>query len=221
MWENAYVIGDDGEMTSKLLIFSHFNGIYVEDEYRDGRPRYVSWGGGQHGRPTHVSIPLFVRSSSCFLFLQFSRYVEMNKEDGDPFHYTTPAEIRYCEAIESWVFMHERIRTSKDSDSSKDATSENECSWLLRSPGTDLYDIIQLAEDSEWFVWKGLIETDYKVSIECNECDGDSDCNYNGNCQYDVDSDSDRCSCDEFHYGISCQFDLPVCDVIRCELSTM
>lgn len=45
MWENAYVIGDDGEMTSKLLIFSHFNGIYVEDEYRDGRPRYVSWGG--------------------------------------------------------------------------------------------------------------------------------------------------------------------------------
>ena len=40
------------------------------------------------------------------------RYVEMNKESGDPFKSTIPAELKYCQKIESWVLTHENIRTS-------------------------------------------------------------------------------------------------------------
>lgn len=66
---------------------------------------------------------------------------------------------------------------------------QNECSWLLRSPTTDSYDLIQLAEETEWLIWKGLQESEYRISIECNECDSDADCNYNGICS------DDKCDC--------------------------
>mmetsp|Transcript_20385 Transcript_20385/g.58971 ORF Transcript_20385/g.58971 Transcript_20385/m.58971 type:complete len:591 (-) Transcript_20385:139-1911(-) len=187
MWEDAHVLGED---KPRLLIYSHFNGFYVEDGSHDRRPRYV----------------------------------EMNKEDGDKFAGTTdgvcadgsktctvPAEIIYCEKIESWVLRHGKIRTSNNTD-----TPENECSWLLRSPETDSYDIIELAEEREWFVWRGLIETNYRVSIECNECNDNADCNYNGKCAHDSESDSDICVCDENHFGVACQFQQP-CEVIRSE----
>ncbi|KAL7531293.1 hypothetical protein ACHAXR_003958, partial [Thalassiosira sp. AJA248-18] len=173
LWEKAYVIGDPNP---RLLIYSHFNGIYVEN-------------GIHHGRP---------------------KYTEQNKEDGDAFKKTIGAEIVYCEDIESWVFRHDNIRTAPASTEVALAENENECSWLLRSPGTDSYDIIELADENEWFVWKGLIEDDYKVSIECNECYADSDCNYNGKC------DHKECICLEDHFGIHCQFELP-CAVIRSE----
>jgi len=83
---------------------------------------------------------------------------------------------------------------------------------LLRSPNTDSFDIIELAEEVEWFVWKGLVESEYRVSIECNECEvgQDETCNYNGVC---VD---EKCDCNEDHFGIFCEFERP-CDVIRCK----
>jgi len=101
------------------------------------------------------------------------KYVEQNKEDGDAFKTTVPAEIIYCQEIESWVFRHPNITTAEGTE------NENKCSWLLRSPNTETYDLIELAEESKWFVWKGLELSDYRVSIECNDCDDDSDCNYN------------------------------------------
>ncbi len=81
----------------RLLIFSHFNGLYNFDNIVSQRPRYV----------------------------------EMNKEKGDEYNSTIPAEIKYCEEIESWVFSHRNIKTSLDSERS------NECQWLLRSEQTE------------------------------------------------------------------------------------
>ena len=104
------------------------------------------------------------------------KYTEMNKEDGDPFQTTVPAEIIYCSEIESWVFQHRNIRTSLNEE------QENDCSWLLKSLNTESYDLIELAEETEWYMWTGLTESDYSISIECNECDDTSSCNHHGQC---------------------------------------
>jgi len=40
-WEDAYVKLDDGSIKKRLLIYSDFNGIYREDGFRDGYPKYV------------------------------------------------------------------------------------------------------------------------------------------------------------------------------------
>lgn len=132
------------------------------------------------------------------------KYTEQNKEDGDEFKSTIPAEIIYCADIESWVFRHPNITTALTDD------QENECSWLLRSPNTESFDITELAEESEWYVWKGLIVSDYKIHIECINCYEVSDCNYNGKCV------ERACDCNPDHFGTHCQFEQP-CNVIRSE----
>ena len=142
IWEDAWIINENGEPEQRLLVFAHFNGIYRENGMHDHRPKYT----------------------------------EMNKEDGDPFQTTVPAEIIYCSEIESWVFQHRNIRTSLNEE------QENDCSWLLKSPNTESYDLIELAEETEWYMWTGLTESDYPISIECNECDDTSSCNYHGQC---------------------------------------
>jgi len=72
-WEGAWVHHGEGvEPEDRLLIYSHFNGIYVETGTKERRPRYI----------------------------------EHNKEDGEKFRVTHPAEISYCDAIEAWVFRH-------------------------------------------------------------------------------------------------------------------
>ncbi len=100
----------------RLLIFSHFNGLYTFDGIVSQRPRYV----------------------------------EMNKEKGDKFKDTIPAEIKYCEDIESWVFFHPNITTSLDSEDS------NECQWLLRSDQTEDFDLVELSTGF-WRLWDGKI----------------------------------------------------------------
>lgn len=82
-----------------------------------------------------------------------------------------------------------------------------------RTPTTESYDIIDVAEGMEWFVWTGKVETDYRVSIECNECDGNEDCNYNGECGREEEG---LCSCKAGFFGTFCQFTEP-CSVIRCK----
>lgn len=94
---------------------------------------------------------------------QRPRYVEMSKEKKDqPFHTTIPAYIMYCEDIKAWVLTHPKIRTSLDSD------QVNECNWLLRSEQTEEFDVGASAEPF-WFLWKGQIEDDYKISVHCAE----------------------------------------------------
>ena len=66
------------------------------------------------------SLPKEVMSQFCEdLHHGRPRYVERNKVDGAPFkreHGIIPAEIVYCQVIESWVFRHDDIRTSNTED---------------------------------------------------------------------------------------------------------
>ncbi|KAL9187447.1 hypothetical protein ACHAXT_001550 [Thalassiosira profunda] len=173
VWEDSWIKRDDGTYDMRLLVYSHFNGIYAENGTHDGRPRYY----------------------------------EQNKEDGDPFVHTIGAEIVYCAELEAWVFRHEMISTSP-----RDEDEENECSWLLRSPETESFDIIEVAqEQNRWMIWEGRIEQEYSITITCNECYDEAGCNYHGDC---VDQ---MCFCDdELYFGSHCEFDRP-CEVIRSE----
>ncbi|EJK53216.1 hypothetical protein THAOC_27398 [Thalassiosira oceanica] len=149
VWEGALVMHDGMDPEDRLLIYSHFNGIYVEGSRINGRPSYI----------------------------------EMNKEDGDPFQRKDPgpAEIMYCEDIEAWVFRHSRIRTMvnvnvKENNTEEKEKVENECNWLLRSPSTDDFDIISVAEMGGWSVWKGVVGVNYPITVTCNECSSRADC---------------------------------------------
>jgi hypothetical protein len=86
----------------------------------------------------------------------------MNKESGASFKSTIPAELSYCEEIESWVFRHPRIRTSLDYEEA------NECDWLLRSEQTEQFSIEEVSNDF-WYLWRGRIEDEYRVNINCAE----------------------------------------------------
>jgi hypothetical protein len=90
------------------------------------------------------------------------RYVEMNKESGDPFKSTIPAELKYCQEIESWVLTHKKIRTSLNPDET------NECNWLLKSGQTEEFDLVELPR-ANWFLWRGQIKKDYDISVDCAE----------------------------------------------------
>jgi len=104
------------------------------------------------------------------------------------------------------VFRHEDISISRNDDDNRD----NECSWLLHSDETHTFDLIELADENEWLVWTGQIQSDYEVSIVCNECHEKIDCNFHGDC---VDKE---CKCNSDRFGIHCQFQRP-CEVIRSE----
>lgn len=186
VWEGALVMHDGMDPEDRLLIYSHFNGIYVEGSRINGRPSYI----------------------------------EMNKEDGDPFQRKDPgpAEIMYCEDIEAWVFRHSRIRTMvnvnvKENNTEEKEKVENECNWLLRSPSTDDFDIISVAEMGGWSVWKGVVGVNYPITVTCNECSSRADCNYHGEC---VD---EKCVCDDDlnFFGVYCELAKP-CQQIRSEM---
>ena len=80
-------------------------------------------------------------------------YIEWNIlffSDFSPFNSSvTAAEIIYCDKIGSWVFTHPFITASEDG--TKNGEEENECSWLLRSPCTQNFDILSLL-DGDWKV---------------------------------------------------------------------
>lgn len=125
----------------------------------------------------------------------YPRYVEQSKINGTGFETTVGASIIYCDSINSWVFMHPYILTSPDGE------EENECSWLWKSPETQDFDIISTS-GSDWESWIGEVKSS-QVSIVCNECMERSDCSYHGDCIEGI------CSCDETHFGDSCEFELP------------
>lgn len=99
-------------------------------------------------------------------------YKEMRKFDRNPYQSVIPAEIRYCKEISAWVFTHENIRKS-------DANDELGCNWLLRSPQTDEFDLMNVGTD--WSIWTGVIGKT-QVSFACNKCSDNTDCNLNGQC---------------------------------------
>ncbi len=129
------------------------------------------------------------------------RYTEQNKFDDGPYITKIGATIQYCQEEEAWVFMHERIR--------KEANRQNvSCPWLLRSPTTDSYDLLEVLGD--WSIWTGVIENGVTIHVSCNECESESDCNFHGKCMDRV------CYCnteDDVGYGrftgTHCQHPLP------------
>jgi hypothetical protein len=95
-------------------------------------------------------------------FGQRPRYVEMNKESGDFFKSTIPAELKYCQEIKSWVLTHKNIRTSLNPD------DDNKCNWLVRSERTEEFDLEELPKKT-WIMWYGQMEKDYDISVSCAE----------------------------------------------------
>ena len=119
------------------------------------------------------------------------RYVERNKNDGSEFAGRKGAEIKYCEEIGSWVFMHEDI-----------LPGDNECSWLWKSHVTEEYDILSTT-DGAWEAWIGIegeVKPLAQVSITCNDCSEQSDCNHHGECR------GERCECQSEYFGAHCEF---------------
>lgn len=128
-------------------------------------------------------------------------YKEMRKFDREPFDDAgqfgvIPAVIKYSEDAGSWIFTHPLIKKSTTDD------PESE-SWLLRSPETTEYDLLDVPGD--WSIWLGVIDTS-TVSYSCNRCNEDTDCNLNGNC---IDG---KCMCNRDegadYLGTHCQVKL-------------
>ncbi|KAL7537688.1 hypothetical protein ACHAXR_008009, partial [Thalassiosira sp. AJA248-18] len=134
-------------------------------------------------------------------------YREMKKSEDS--HFETPiigAEIKYCEEENAWVFSHSQIKKTKGSD-------ESSCPWLLRSSDTDAYSVMDV--DGTWEVWVGVIQDEAKVSVTCNECDVDTDCNLNGVCM----KSNKRCHCTNPEFvGSHCHLEKP-CPTIISESS--
>ena len=104
-------------------------------------------------------------------------YTERRKFDRTPFEQKVPAVIKYCNEG-YWVFTHEDI--------SRHSGTKEGCNWLLRSPYTTEFDLLNV--ESKWQVWVGVIGTS-EVSIVTNECRDNADCNLNGDCV------EGKCSC--------------------------
>ena len=76
---------------------------------------------------------------------------------------------------------------------------QNKCSWLLISSHTEEYDLIEVAKEGSWSVWKGRIESGCAISVQCNDCKENADCNYRGECIHQ------RCHCDENVSDFECR----------------
>lgn len=67
---------------------------------------------------------------------------------------------------------------------------DSDCLWLARSAETEGFDLLDVA--GSWQLWVGAIGTT-ELSVACNECEDDTDCNLNGSC----DAMTHECICDE------------------------
>ncbi|KAL7532966.1 hypothetical protein ACHAWF_004301 [Thalassiosira exigua] len=144
IWERAWVKSSRNESYNKILMYSHFNGIYKQVE------------------ETHARRP---------------RYREVRKSDGEPYATKIGAELKYCPDEGAWVFTHEMMSKTNDSEHHRSGCHN----WLLRSPDTEAYDLMDV--QGEWSIWVGRIEQGVDFTLRCNECKTDMDCNMNGVCE--------------------------------------
>lgn len=147
------------------LVYSSFNGVYIKDPVRT-----------HQGRPVYVEQKKYDRTPFDEITPAYYPVYAYSAIEIDP---VKPAEIKFCG--DSWVLNHPFIQKSR-----KNKTES--CTWLLRSPETASYNLLDV--DGRWDIWTGVIhETD--VSIKCNKCSEDSDCNLNGVC-----NSTGACECD-------------------------
>ena len=126
-------------------------------------------------------------------------YTEQNKFDNRPYEVKIGATIRYCKEERAWVFMHERIHKNAN-------TLDSSCPWLLRSPETNSFDLLEVSGD--WSIWTGVISESASFRTTCNGCESYADCNFHGAC---VDG---RCVCATIESD-----GLPLYTGTHCELS--
>ena len=154
VWEKAVVMSDNVIKEEMFLVYSYFNGQYAfQGETNEGRPVYVEQK-KIGGRNSFDLDPSPVGGPS--------------NVSVDPI---VPAEIRYCNG--RWIFTHRDLRKSRlglDSD---------QCNWLLRSEATNTYDLLEVSP--RWQIWAGDIKQT-TMSISCDECKDNVDCNLNGIC---------------------------------------
>lgn len=157
IWEKAIVKLPNDEYEKRILVYSYFSGVYVQDDTsHDGRPVYIE------------------RSK-----FDASEFDTISPYPTKPFHQVKiPAKIQYCKDIKSWVFIHENIRKSKRHDS--------DCPWLLRSETTDAYDIEDVQGPWQVWRGL-IETTDVQISCnECNDdddCNLNGICEKNGRCE--------------------------------------
>ena len=111
-------------------------------------------------------------------------YREMRKSSDSHYESKTGAVIMYCESEGAWVFAHDRIRKSLGTDEVSELTKhhifiilygsqlfldvKSDCPWLLRSPDTDAFNLLEVS--GEWSIWVGSIKKDGFMSATCNGC---------------------------------------------------
>mmetsp|Transcript_7622 Transcript_7622/g.16602 ORF Transcript_7622/g.16602 Transcript_7622/m.16602 type:complete len:508 (+) Transcript_7622:542-2065(+) len=171
IWEKAFVEISPGQYDHMVLVYSYFNGVYMQE----GKERH-------EGRPV---------------------YREVNKYMNGPWkHPKVGAEIRYCDG--AWVFTHPNIMKSNSSE-------ESDCNWLLRSPDTDAYNLLEAP--GGWSIWVGVIMDDASIKTTCSGCNTDTDCNLHGQC---IDGNC-NCRSNAGYYGLQCELEDP-CPVIAGDL---
>mmetsp|Transcript_20106 Transcript_20106/g.36329 ORF Transcript_20106/g.36329 Transcript_20106/m.36329 type:complete len:387 (-) Transcript_20106:335-1495(-) len=123
-------------------------------------------------------------------------YREMRKSMDTPFETKIGAEIKYCVEESAWVLTHTNIRKSR-------MPEESDCPWLLRSPNTEAFDLLEVS--GQWSIWVGIINNDASIKMTCNGCKDDTECNLNGKCV------GGKCSCKSAagHYGMHCELENP------------
>ncbi|KAL7533728.1 hypothetical protein ACHAXR_006358 [Thalassiosira sp. AJA248-18] len=186
---NQYPPGLTKEM---VLAYSYFDGVYVKDPSRSngGRPIYIEQ-----------------KKSNRAAFDETTPVYDPYHPGNSSIDRIMPAEIKYCGG--HWMFSHDYIRKSR-----KDKVNlcflvpmstgaehyltcflpcfshrkSEECNWLARSPETEGFDLFDV--DGKWQIWTGVI-VETEVSVKCNECSDDYDCNLNGICNR-----HGKCDCD-------------------------
>lgn len=174
---NQYPPGLTEEM---VLAFSYFDGVYVKDPSRsnEGRPIYIEQ-----------------KKSNRAAFDETTPVYDPYHPGNNSIDRIMPAEIKYCGG--HWMFSHDYIRKSR-----KDKSEE--CNWLARSQETEGFDLFDV--DGKWQIWTGVI-VETEVSVKCNECSDDYDCNLNGIC-----NSHGKCDCDidenAVYFGTHCEVKL-------------
>ena len=157
VWEDAIVKLPNQTFEERVLVYSYFNGVYVQDGTRhDGRPVYVE-------RSKHDGTEFDTISPT---------------HTGPINQVKVPAKIQYCKTYKAWVFIHENIFKSK--------LYESDCPWLLRSEMTDGYDVKDVIGPWEVWQ-NVIETTDVRITCnECNDgddCNLNGICKEDGSCE--------------------------------------
>lgn len=161
IWEDAFVLNATGGVEQHDLIYSYFNGEVLHGFHFI---LILLW-----SRIFNLS-PICFESSGVYVKNGTENgrpiYTEQNKFDDTEYQVKTGATIKYCPEEEAWVFMHDDIR--------KDLNRVNpDCPWLLRSPETDSFNLLEVSGD--WSIWTGVINTGASFHSYCNSCDSEAD----------------------------------------------